>query len=135
MGILDPFTRLEAALASYEASASTSQPSSTSSSTAFFQSYVTQPSIAFIKGANPAQAAVYSKNQLNTDKPAQLEKAELKRKQIALATPLRKGKGRANLNESVAQKKKGRKSKAFYGLNENNDPEVPLRAALKLLDM
>lgn len=94
---------------------------------------MSKPSTDFIRAANPAQAAVYSISQTNSDKPGELEKAEIKRKMVALATPLRKGvRGGGNAEK---EGRRPRKSKVGPFLSAENDPELPLRAALKLMDM
>ncbi|PVG01419.1 hypothetical protein CPB86DRAFT_812391 [Serendipita vermifera] len=139
MGILDACRRIEAL--TYGASPSTSQshPPPTSSSRGggggrFAKAVVSNPSTDFIRAANPAQAAVYTIKSLNTDKPGQLEKAEIRTKMVAIATPLRKAKG-ARRSEATGEGRKPRKSKVAALFTAENDPEVPLRAALKLVDM
>lgn len=132
MGILDAFQRLDALTSQYQSGDSNASPSSSGRSP-FATAVVARPSTDFIRAANAAQTAVYTINQTNVDKPGELEKAEVKRKIVALATPLRKGVSDAA--NPAARGKKPRKSKVALVLNSDNDPEVPLRAALKLIDM
>jgi len=97
---------------------------------------VTRPCTDFIRAANPAQAAVYNISQTNSGKPGELEKAELKRKIVGLATPLRKGvRGNGAEDDMERQRRRPRRSKVGIYFNAENDPELPLRAALKLVDM
>ena len=157
MGILDPFYRLDALTSSFQPAESTSTlgqsplqspRSSTSisqsisrvnhpvSRLSFANSVVSKPSTDFIRAANSAQAAVYTVSQTNSDKPGELEKAEIKRKMVALATPLKKGvRGGGVGNGTEREGKRPRKSKVGTYLSAENDPELPLRAALKLVDM
>jgi hypothetical protein len=137
MGILDACRRIEAI--TYGASPSTSQshsppPTSSNARGRFAKAVVSNPSTDFIRAANPAQAAVYTIKSLNTDKPGQLEKAEIRTKMVGIATPLRKGKG-GRRSEATGDGRKPRKSKVAAVFSPENDPEVPLRAALKLVDM
>jgi hypothetical protein len=102
----------------------------------FATAVASKPSTDFIRAANSAQAAVYSISQTNSDKPGELEKAEVKRKIVGLATPLRKGvRGNGTGTELEKPGRRPRKSKVGLYFNAENDPELPLRAALKLVDM
>jgi hypothetical protein len=102
----------------------------------FATAVASKPSTDFIRAANSAQAAVYSISQTNSDKPGELEKAEVKRKIVGLATPLRKGvRGNGTGAELERPGRRPRKSKVGLYFNAENDPELPLRAALKLVDM
>ncbi|KAG8831932.1 hypothetical protein FRC17_002337 [Serendipita sp. 399] len=121
---MDPFARLDAIVSQYLSSFSANKP--VSSTSAFVQAVANAPSTDFIRAANPAQASVYSinVNTLNASKAGELEVKEVRRKTVAVATPLKK-----------AGTSKPRKSRAGSALDDENDPEVPLRAALKLIDM
>jgi hypothetical protein len=102
----------------------------------FATAVVSKPSTDFIRAANSAQAAVYSISQTNSDKPGELEKVEVKRKIVGLATPLRKGvRGNGTGDEAEKLGRRPRKSKVGLYFTAENDPELPLRAALKLVDM
>ena len=124
MGILDPFQRIDALIADYQPE--TSNVPNHLSSIAFVEAVANAPSTDFIRAANPSQAAVYNVdvNQTTLNRPNELEKMEIKRKTIGVATPLKKGEGR-----------KPRRSRAAAVFDDENDPEVPLRAALKLIDL
>ncbi|KAG8846653.1 hypothetical protein FRB91_000621 [Serendipita sp. 411] len=120
----DPFARLDAIVSQYSASFAPSKARSSTST--FVHAVANAPSTDFIRAANPAQASVYAinVNHLNANKAGELEIKEVRRKTVAVATPLKKAGGL-----------KPRKSRANSTLDGDNDPEVPLRAALKLIDM
>ncbi|CCA71737.1 hypothetical protein PIIN_05672 [Serendipita indica DSM 11827] len=124
MGILDPFQRIDALIAQYQPE--TSNIPNHLTSAAFVDAVANAPSTDFIRAANPSQAAVYNVdvNQTALNRPNELEKMEIKRKTIGVATPLKKGEGR-----------KPRRSRVAAIFDDENDPEVPLRAALKLIDL
>lgn len=132
MGILDAFQRFDALTSQYQSNGSISS-SAPPGSSRFAAAVVSCPSTDFIRAASAAQTAVYSISQTNVDKPGELEKAEVKRKIVALATPLRRG--ISETGNAAPRSKKPRKSKVALVLNSENDPEVPLRAALKLVDL